>query len=272
MRYYRVVPLTELIQQTPSEPTVAITFDDGFHSVYELAWPLLAERNLTATCYLVTDVIDNNALIWVNELNWFLHRHGPIARHIISEELGLIRPRPIGVIIRELRERYDPATIGRLLASLRAAIGVDPRVLSPTGPVHLHWDQIAEMASAGMTFGNHTCSHPPLANLSIESCREEIRRAAAALSHLPGACVTLAYPFGSRNEKTRQVALELGNRSLLEVEGINRPLDPTRIGRIKVGAFSSAVLFAHMEVVEPVKATLKKWLKLVTLRGRSPVS
>ena len=48
---------------------------------------------------------------------------------------------------------------------------------------------------------------------------------------------------------------------LLEVEGLNNPLDPTRIGRIKVGAFSPGVLFARMEVVEPVKATLKKWLK-----------
>ena len=187
MRYYRVVPLTELIQQTPSEPTVAITFDDGFHSVYDHAWPLLRERGIGATCYLVTDVIENNALIWLNELNWFLHCHGQVARPIISGELGLGRSRPIGVLIRNLRERYDPAIMDRLLVTLRAATGTNPLTLAQTDRLHLCWDEINKMASAGMSFGNHTGSHPPLANLPAESCREEIRRAADVLSHLPGA-------------------------------------------------------------------------------------
>ena len=48
--------------------------------------------------------------------------------------------------------------------------------------------------------------------------------------------VSLAYPFGSRSEETRQIALELGTQSMLEVEGVNSPLDPTRIGRIKLSS------------------------------------
>ena len=185
-RYYRFVSLADLIQQVPSEPTVAITFDDGFRSVYAHAWPMLRERGLGATCYLVTDVIDNNALIWLNELNWFLQRHGQVARPIISRELGPGRSRPIGVLIRVLRERYDPEITEKLVATLRAATGTYPLKLARDERLHLSWDEIAEMASAGMSFGNHTGSHPPLANLPAESCREEIRRAADVLSHLPG--------------------------------------------------------------------------------------
>ena len=50
-------------------------------------------------------------------------------------------------------------------------------------------------------------------------------------------------------------------QSLLEVEGVNSPLDPTRIGRIKVSSFSAPVLFARMEVVEPLKAWLKRMIR-----------
>jgi peptidoglycan/xylan/chitin deacetylase (PgdA/CDA1 family) len=250
-------------------PTVALTFDDGFQSVYEHAWPLLSKRKLTATCYLVTDVIDNTALIWINELNWFLNRHGPLTRSLIEKEFGLDVRQTIKAILQDVLDQYEPSKIAQLLTSIREANGEVPGMLARSSQLHLRWDQIAELASSGMAFGNHTCSHPPLAALPIECCRQEIQRAARVVSHLPGAAATLAYPFGSRTDETRRVAIELGYRSLLEVEGINEPLDPTRIGRIKVGAIPASVLFARMEVVEPVKAALKKWSRLARTRGRS---
>ncbi len=74
-KYYRVVPVAGLNSGALSAPTVAITFDDGFRSVYEQAWPRLKKRGLSATCYVVTDVIGNEAIIWLNELNWFLNNH-----------------------------------------------------------------------------------------------------------------------------------------------------------------------------------------------------
>jgi len=267
--HYRVVRLAELVGTSPTEPMAVITFDDGFRSVYENAWPRLRERKLSAICYLVTGVIGNNALIWVNELNWFLHSHPRVARPIISQSLGLDPACPGPVICRFLVDKYDPTKIQALLGDLRAKVGVDGPVLARTSRLHLEWDQIAEMSAAGMSFGNHTCSHPPLAQLEREACREEIRGAALALAQLPGATDSLAYPFGSRTEDTRRVALELGIRSILEVEGVNSPLDPTRIGRIKVGSDSVAVLFARMEIVEPVKSRLKRWLRRLGFRRGS---
>jgi peptidoglycan/xylan/chitin deacetylase (PgdA/CDA1 family) len=261
VRHYRVVPLADLLGGTPSEPTVAITVDDGFRSVYENAWPQLRERRLSATCYLTTDVIGNRAMIWLNELNWFFHHQAAVARPIITQWLGLAGGRLTAAAMHSFVERYDPEWIARLLARLRAEAAVDPGELARQSRLHLDWDQVAEMSAAGMAFGNHTGSHPPLANLSRDACRREIRRAAEALAHLPGAGAALAYPFGSRDESTRGIALELGHHALLEVEGVNSPLDPTRIGRIKVSSFSPAVLFARMEVVEPVKAWLKRRLR-----------
>jgi peptidoglycan/xylan/chitin deacetylase (PgdA/CDA1 family) len=258
MRHYRIIPLSRVLAEMPVKPTLVITFDDGFRSVYENAWPLLKERSIPSTCYLTTDVIGNDELIWLNELNWFFHHHGELARARCRQYLEWETSELDTVAVRALLERYDPERIGNLLESLRQETRVDPQALAQQARLYLDWAQIGEMSSGGMTFGNHTASHPPLTRLSDEACGEEIRKASRALAHLPGAGETLAYPFGSRNEMTRKIALALGNRSLLEVEGVNSPLDPTRIGRIRVGSHSPAELFSRMEVLEPVKAWLKR--------------
>jgi peptidoglycan/xylan/chitin deacetylase (PgdA/CDA1 family) len=55
----RVVSLDEigaaLAERRTGEDLVAITFDDGFRSVREHAWPVLAEHGFPATVFLVTD-------------------------------------------------------------------------------------------------------------------------------------------------------------------------------------------------------------------------
>ena len=64
MRYFaeytRVVPLDELLwsRTRPGDrPTCAITFDDGYASVYERALPILREYRLPASLYITTGVV-----------------------------------------------------------------------------------------------------------------------------------------------------------------------------------------------------------------------
>jgi peptidoglycan/xylan/chitin deacetylase (PgdA/CDA1 family) len=185
---------------------------------------------------------------------------------MIAQWLGLNPATSVAQMLRFAVDNYTPGTVEELLPRLRAQTGVDQRVLARTHRLHLESAQIAEMSAAGISFGNHTCSHAPLALLELEAARDEIRGACFALNHLPGANESLAYPFGSRCEDIRRIALELGIRTILEVEGVNSPLDPTRIGRIKVGSDSVPVLFARMEVVEPIKWRLKCWIRRLGFR------
>lgn len=60
---YSVIPLYDLIahltQGTPLPPKpVVITFDDGYRDNYEYAFPLLRERNLPATFFIVMEFIN----------------------------------------------------------------------------------------------------------------------------------------------------------------------------------------------------------------------
>lgn len=56
---WSVVPLDEVARDdsAPEDGQLAITFDDGYLSVYEHAYPALANRGMTATIYVVSGAI-----------------------------------------------------------------------------------------------------------------------------------------------------------------------------------------------------------------------
>jgi len=75
----------------------------------------------------------------------------------------------------------------------------------------LTWDEIRTMADAGMEFGSHTCTHPELAHVSLDVCREEVMRSRAHLSERLGHDVmSFCYPRGSLNDAVMQTVQEAG--------------------------------------------------------------
>ena len=75
---YRVIPLDDLFEflrfrrQIPAR-SVVITFDDGWRSVYDIAWPILKKYGYPATLFVYTDLIvgSRETLSWeqVRELS-----------------------------------------------------------------------------------------------------------------------------------------------------------------------------------------------------------
>ncbi len=57
-RGYRTVTLGELVRGHRPPGAVVLTFDDGYLDFYYEAWPLLRERGMTATVFLVTGCLD----------------------------------------------------------------------------------------------------------------------------------------------------------------------------------------------------------------------
>lgn len=64
----RIVPLAELLAST--EPTVALTFDDGYLDFYEQAWPILQRHKLPASVFLITSTLDGGNHEGRRCLNW----------------------------------------------------------------------------------------------------------------------------------------------------------------------------------------------------------
>jgi peptidoglycan/xylan/chitin deacetylase (PgdA/CDA1 family) len=260
MRHYKVVDLESIERGEVPPRAVAITFDDGYRSVFDGAFPHLKRRGLPAVVYIITDVVDNERLVWVNELNYHLREYGQIAVPLATSAFQIPGNTAPEEIVAVARRNYDPKRIGDLLGAIRQEAGVDATELSQRARLYLDWDQILEMNGSRVTIGNHTKTHPNLAALPREHQREEIREAQDVLSSRVRNITSLAYPFGYHSSDTMQTAQEVGLTSVAKVGGSNYPLSKREISRVHVCASSEAGLFAQMEVVEPAKAWLRKCL------------
>lgn len=176
------LPLEDAIRQVwdagvLDAPIVSVVFDDGYESVFRLAFPQLSRLSVPATVFLSTKYIG-------------------------------------------LGKRFPWA--------------------SPDYGAPLSWDQVHEMAEAGVTFGAHGHSHVSLATLPGHRILEEVTRSRDTIEERTGKPVGLfAYPYGyygSFNELTRRVLAEEGFRgSCTTIWGRNdRRDDPLRLKRIRL--------------------------------------
>ena len=87
-RGYQATTFTEAVLSPRAARMVAITFDDGFRSVIELAFPLLRERGLVATVFIPTSFVDaDHAASWDGVSRWLGTAHESKLRPLSQPEL-----------------------------------------------------------------------------------------------------------------------------------------------------------------------------------------
>ena len=262
-RHHTVVPLETLVTGDAPEGAVAITFDDGYRSVYENAYPVLKRRQLPATLYLIANVVGNEDLVWVNELNHALRADPEGTRTIVGKYFDISEAGSAQDVISICRLTYDPRKMERVLDEVRAHSGRSVADHAREASLYVDWDQVAEMEENAITFGNHTMTHPNMERLDEDEQRLEIVGAHEILLPRLKRVHSFAHPFGHRGSKAAEIAAEAGSLCSVEVGGGNRTIRPLRIGRVHLSDQSVAEMFARMEIVEPVK----EWLR--TLGSRS---
>jgi peptidoglycan/xylan/chitin deacetylase (PgdA/CDA1 family) len=256
--HYHVVPVERLTAGGRPPRALVITFDDGYRSVFDHAFPLLRAAGLPAVVYLVTDVLEPGRLVWVNELNWWLHRHPDVARRHVSRAFDLPADLPAAPMIDRVRASYDPERVRALLAGIRAEAGPAAVAECLEAPLYLNWTQIRDMTAGGIRFGAHTVTHPNLTRLPGLEVKREVGMAREYIAGRLGSCDSLAYPFGDVDRGCRAAAVEAGYGTLMEVGGVNWPWDPHRVARVPVSATTAAQLFAELEVVAPLKGVMRR--------------
>lgn len=257
-RHYRIVPLDTILSGNAPSRAVSITFDDGYASVYDNAFPILRARQLPATIYLISSVIDNRALVWVNELNCLVRRGGMAAAECVARFFDISPGAKPAEIITACRINFSASKVGALLVELRRMINLPEAEHARQAKLYLTWEQIREMAQARIEFGNHSQTHPNMECLTEEQQLAELQGAQKELEeHLPQVR-HFAHPFGHRGPTTASLASKSGLLSAADVGGYNYPVNPLKVGRTHMANESVAGLFARMEVVEPVKGLLRR--------------
>lgn len=257
-KHHKVVPLDDILSGEAGDGAVAITFDDGYASVYDKAYPMLAAKDFPAVVYLIADAVDNQALVWVNELNHALWTRRDDILPCLSKRFAIDKDQSNEEILSHCRLNYDREKIEGALAEYREIAGQSGADHARAASLYLSWEQIADMEAKGITFGNHTATHPNMERLSEAEQEEEILRAQEILSPRLKKLHSFAHPFGHRGNVAADVALSNGALAALEVGGSNAPLRPKRVGRVHLSNENVPQLFARMELVEPIKEWIRR--------------
>lgn len=215
MRYlrdhYQILPLTHLVAHLSGrdridQPSVIITFDDGFRDNYTYAYPILKELNIPATIFLSTEMVDSREAIWFQMVSFLMMKADPqsipvegIAERLPRSNDAQIRrsdARMLQKHLKSLPHRKFQSTLTDLKLSMKhenslGALG------DLDDAVAITWDQAREMQEHGIQFGSHTVTHGILSRMEQSEQQRELVQSKRRIEEALGQTVqAIAYPVG----------------------------------------------------------------------------
>ena len=236
--------------ETPLPPrAVAVTFDDGFANVHDVAWPILRERDLPATFYLTTGFIDSGRGSWTDQLEIMIL--GCTARSLELETSGekvVFGLDSLANRVKALKETkrrckmlpFDQ--VRKVLAQMESLTGVTPRSPHPLYEM-VSWDQARDMTEDPLIdIGAHTIDHIPLTRMPFEEMARQIRVSLQRVSEeIGGGKALFSYPEGQPGDFDevsisflKQIGLDFCPTAIDGVNNVSRT-DPFLIHRYMVG-------------------------------------
>lgn len=183
----------------PPNP-VMITFDDGYIECLTEALPLMADYGATGTFFIATDAIEERKLFWWDKIYLLVERAtvDPIVLDY-PQSLRLTRDEAYGAL-NQLVKTHRGLDLERFLDHLQERTGASlPREEEKAlaDDMLMTWEQIDELARAGMDIQSHTRTHRVVQTLLPEQLEGELRGSRELLEERLGRPVrTLAYPVG----------------------------------------------------------------------------
>jgi peptidoglycan/xylan/chitin deacetylase (PgdA/CDA1 family) len=244
----------------PKNP-VAITFDDGYRSVYEKALPILRRHDCPAIVFVATAFTSERRIHWWDRVAYVLkrsQREHVTLRYPIFISLHLAdRQAAIRKVLR-LIKAHPRLDVERLLTELADAAGVEfTREMDRAfaDELLMTWDQLRELRPGGIDVESHTRTHRVLSTLEEGELTSELRGSRDDIARELGVAPrAVAYPIGEPLEPRSNIRRELlaAGYSIGLTNGtgptpLGKPVDPFGIRRQTVGvgvsdAYNLAIL------------------------------
>jgi peptidoglycan/xylan/chitin deacetylase (PgdA/CDA1 family) len=263
---YRPLSLLELLAirrgEAPLPPrAVMVTFDDGYRSVAEHAWPIMQRHGVPLTLFVPTAFPgDPSRAFWWDRLWSALGTEDEVSTPL--GDLPVRTPAERLSAYRRLRGHLKSHPHERAMAivdDLCRGSGAEPRPRSVLG-----WDELRRLAGEGVAIGSHSRTHPLLDKVTQAEAGAEIRESLRDLERELGPTPRVfAYPGGGVNRGVASVLEEEGvELAFLASRGLNDLSRPEwlRLRRINVGR-SSGLTGIRLQL-------LPLWARIQRIRGR----
>jgi peptidoglycan/xylan/chitin deacetylase (PgdA/CDA1 family) len=200
---FRVVTMTDgldLIREgKPKGMYAAINLDDGYMDNYTYAFPVLKKYNLSATIFLVTDVIGHDHLFWWDEV--FQIMRGAKPGNVTEDAYRAIK-------INDLLMNKKDSEIRDFINNLKKQCRINKEIIPNQ---MLGWKEIMEMAGSGISFGGQTKTHKNLCLLEDNEMREELSGSKLALEEKLGVKkIGFCYPYGKYDDRVKRIVRDTG--------------------------------------------------------------
>ncbi len=236
-RLYAPLSLDDLVEALAGGRSLknrfVLTFDDGYGTLYDYAYPLLQKMGIPFAVFVTTGMVDSDTVLWNDLLEFAVFSTGKalLPGDLVKEDLSLdsYEERRKAIIRlkallkqRSLEEARDE--VARLCEALEV-----PTDASELRQVRfLSTDRIREMSGGGVVFGGHSVTHPILSRETQERVHEEIAGCKALLESITGRPVTsFAYPNGQAGDFNEMVKDEVRKAGYLAaftgIRGFARP-------------------------------------------------
>jgi peptidoglycan/xylan/chitin deacetylase (PgdA/CDA1 family) len=223
-RGWEIVSLAEaarILAEGPRGPRrafAAVTFDDGYADNHAVAMPVLVALRVPATIYVATGFTGSDDRFVHDRLFATLRE---LARRGIPAQRASL-PRGLQPLLGAAAGRGPAETLDRLIAMvphgtlLEVAVALEERTGRtpadlPAGSRPLDWDEVRDLAAAGLDVGGHSVRHAALPNLPLEEARREIEGCRDAIAERLGRPPRhFAYPNGFHSPAIRRAVREAG--------------------------------------------------------------
>jgi len=248
-RRHRVIGLDELVDLrrralAPPPRALAITFDDGYRDLAEVAWPILRRFGLPATVFVPTALPGAARAFWWDRL-WAALVGAPSGSVELPSGRATLSDRPSrAAAFRASRAVLKGMAHDRLLTEVDRLCAVLDA--APAVPATLDWEELRGLAADGLAVAPHSRTHPLLTRVGPEELAGELAGSRADLADRLGIdAVATAYPSGAHDDQVVRATADAGYELAFTTErGRNdlRAADWLRLRRINVGGATTVPL------------------------------
>ena len=190
-KYYYPMKVCDLVNSRNEQGfyprnAVAITFDDGFKSFYDFAWPVLQEFEIPATIFVVPDLVEQQSWIWPDQLSY-----------IYDNGLNSFTDKTKNQLTAELKKMPSEKRDMFISDSIKRSGMAMPNNI-PENFQLMTWKLLKELSESSLVeIGSHTLTHPILSTENSQNSWEEISTSRRVLERKIGRPVkSFCYPNG----------------------------------------------------------------------------